>query len=71
MKIDLSHLKERWPSSIVARTKISDFSGGAFSGRTVANADSAGTGPKGRFRIGKKVVYPVDSLVAWLESRAN
>jgi len=62
---------ERWPSSGVARTEIERFTGGAVREKTMANLDSAGMGPAGRFRIGRKIVYPVASLVAWLESRST
>jgi hypothetical protein len=59
----------RWPSQMVARTEIPNFTGGALAARTVGNHDSAGTGVQGAFKIGKKTVYPKDNLVAWLISR--
>lgn len=72
MTTQLFHeLAKRWPSPIVARHEVSKFSGGAIHPRTIANMDSRGEGPKGRFRIGKKVCYPVESLVEWLKSRAE
>jgi hypothetical protein len=64
-------LVERWPSAIVARSEVRAFSGGAISGRYLANLDSAGTGPPGAFRIGGKVVYPSARLAEWLEDRAR
>jgi hypothetical protein len=60
-----------WPSPVVARTEIKKFTGGALSGRTVANLDSRGEGPEGRFRLGRKTVYPKDKLVEWLERRMS
>jgi len=64
-------LKERWPSSLVSRDKILEFSGGTIHPRTIANLDALGQGPKERLRIGKKVVYHVDSLIKWLEERSE
>ena len=59
----------RWPSSIVARAEIKNFTGGAISPKTVANADSEGRGPANRLVVGRRVCYPVADLIAWL--RAN
>ena len=70
-KIDLSKLAERWPSSLVARQEVKAFTGGAVSDRYLANLDRQRAGPDCRFKIGRKVVYPVASLVKWLESRST
>ncbi len=59
-----------WKATIVARTEVLTFSGGAISEKYLANLDSQGLGPEGRFRIGRKVVYPTDKFVKWLESRS-
>ena len=64
-------MAETWPSAVVARTEIGRFTGGALKEKYCANLDSAGLGPRGRFRIGRKVVYPVKELVAWLEERSR
>lgn len=70
MNFDFGKLARNWPSSIVSRTEISKFSGGLLTSRTMANLDSLGEGPP-RGRCGRKVFYPVDSLVVWLEARAR
>jgi hypothetical protein len=70
-KISLQALADKWPAPVVVREKIEIFSGGAITVKTIANLDSAGLGPKGRFRIGRKVCYPVNELVNWLESRSS
>lgn len=70
-KVDLSALVKKWPSTIVSRQEARNFSGGTISDRTLANYDAQGIGPSGRFKIGKKVVYPVDAFVKWLESRST
>ena len=64
-------LFEKWPSPLVARSEVSRFSGGTLNAKTMANHDSAGTGPRGRVRIGRKVAYPISSLIEWLESRSQ
>ena len=61
----------KWPSAVVARQEAGKCSGGAVSGKFLANCDCEGTGPKGAFKIGRKVCYPVDSLIEWLRERAN
>lgn len=66
-----AEMAERWPSSVVARTEIERFTGGAINEKYVANLDSAGKGPKGRIRIGRKIAYPVASLVEWMENRST
>ena len=62
-------MREKWPSSVVARTQVGRFSGGTLNGRYLANLDSLGEGPEGRIRVGRKVCYPVDSLIRFLEQR--
>ena len=59
----------KWPSAYVARSEIDRFSGGILKPSYLANLDCLGKGPAGRIRIGRKVAYPVDKLVEWLESR--
>lgn len=38
---------------------------------TMANADSFGTGPATRLKVGKKVLYPKKDFVLWLASRTK
>lgn len=71
METIFQSMLERWPSSFVARTEISHFTGGIISDRYLANLDSQGTGPAGRIRIGRKIAYPVNELVRWLEARSE
>ena len=63
-------LADSWKSPIIARVQVEAFTGGAISEKYLANLDSQGLGPEGRFRIGRKVVYPTDKFVKWLESRS-
>jgi len=64
-------MAERWPSSMVARTEIEKFTGGMISEKYIANLDSQGKGPMGRIRCGRKVAYPVNEFVKWLEARSE
>jgi hypothetical protein len=66
---NLEFLKHKWPSAIVARSRISHFTGGLIKPGTMANLDSEGDGPSEVVRIGRAVGYPVDSLICWLEKR--
>lgn len=63
-------LAESWKSPIIARVQVEAFTGGAISEKYLANLDSQGLGPAGRFRIGRKVVYPTAELVKWLAARS-
>lgn len=63
-------LASKWPSAIVARSEVGRFSGGLLHPRTMANHDSAGTGPAERISLGRKTAYPVGSLIDWMAQRA-
>jgi len=69
-RIDFSCLADAWPSPIVARSEVAKFSGGLLHPATMANHDSVGTGPKKRFKHGKKVGYWAEELIAWMEERS-
>ena len=60
----------RWPSPVVARERVGEFSGGALTAGTMANHDSKGEGPP-RLRLGRKIVYPVVELVEWMKARTE
>jgi hypothetical protein len=67
-RFDLSTLASTWRSPVVSRDKIDVFSGGLLHPRTMANLDALGQGPE-RIRVGRKIGYPVLSLIAWMKSR--
>ena len=72
MKHDVfNDMVARWPSSIVARAEVKNFTGGGISPKTIANADSEGNGPATRLLIGRRVCYPVSDLVEWLRKNAR
>ena len=62
---------DRWQSPLVARTEIEVFTGGIMNEKYQANLDSAGKGPDGRIRIGRKVAYQVRPYVEWLSNRSE
>jgi hypothetical protein len=66
-----SELAKKWPSAFVARTESEKFTGGLIGEKYLANLDSAGKGPAGRIRCGRKVVYPVTEFIKWLEQRSE
>ena len=71
MKPDLSHLAEKHPSTIITISKIKEFTGGLINESYLANLDSIGQGPPGRFRSGRKIAYPVHEFIKWLENRSE
>ena len=64
-------LKRSWPSTLVARSEVGRFSGGVVSPHYIANMDCRGLGPVERIRIGRKIAYPVESLVDWLKKKST
>lgn len=69
--VNFSHMAAKWPSSIVAREKVGEFTGGILNPKTLANLDATGEGPQERVAIGRKIGYPVEPFIAWLESRSR
>jgi len=67
---DLIILADRLPV-VMARTEAPRLLGGIISVKSLANHDSLGTGPEGRFKIGNKVCYPTKSLLAWLNRKKS
>jgi len=61
-------LYEKWPSTIVARERVAEFSGGLLHPRTMANLDSEKAGPP-RLIFGRKIAYPVEDLCEWMAQR--
>ncbi len=66
---NFSEMAKKWPSTVVAREKVEILTGGIINPRTLANLDSKGEGPPGRVRVGRKIAYPVNQFIEWLESR--
>ncbi len=67
----IDNLKKTWNSTFVPRPRFSEFSCGVYSSGHLANCDSAGTGPKDAFFIGRVKCYPIDSAISWLKKQAS
>lgn len=67
----LDDLKNEWKSKIIAREKLSEFTGGVLNSRHIANLDSAGRGIPGKMRCGKKIYYPIENVIAFIKSRTK
>lgn len=70
-KLNFKELADRWPSAWVARQEVDRFTGGVVSEKYMANLDSRGLGVNDRLRVGRKICYPVKSLISWLEGRSE
>ena len=62
-------LVSAWAAPFVARSETPKFTGGALSGRTVANAESAGDPVEGRITIGRQIAYPTQQYAEWIARR--
>lgn len=58
-------LLEKLPP-VIARKDVERQIGGIITMKTLANADSSGTGPLGAYLVGRSVVYPTEALVRWI-----
>jgi hypothetical protein len=67
----IDSMAAKWPSSVVSRRAIPQFTGGLYSSKFMANEDCKKAGPIGGFTIGGQKVYPVQSVIEWLKSRAS
>lgn len=63
-------MEKKWPSTVVSRNQVRQFTGGMLSPGTMANMDSRGEGPE-RINIGRKVGYPIKPFIHWLKSRTS
>lgn len=70
-RIDFQAMAARWHSTVVARSKVGEFTGGIYAPRTLANLDSKGTGPRDRVMVGGKIAYPIDAMIEFLENRCK
>jgi hypothetical protein len=58
-----------WNHPVVVRSLVGDFSKGLLQPKTLANLDSAGQGPDGRFNFAQKVAYRTEELVEWMKAK--
>ena len=66
----LRHIFTNWKSPFIERSEFCKLTGGMINHKTLRNLDSQGEGIPGKIRVSaKKVVYPVENAIAWLETR--
>lgn len=61
----VDELCEAWPSALVARKEAPKFLGGGIAVGTLANKDSVGTGPKEKYCVMGRIMYPKRVLAEW------
>lgn len=54
---------------LVLRSQIYSITGGLVANKTLANADSLGTGPSQRVLCGSRIAYPKKALIEWLHGK--
>lgn len=69
MGINLQALADKWPSAIVSRDRIEEFTGGLICRGTMSNIDSRGDGPPMFYLSARKPAYLVEDLIPWLQKR--
>jgi hypothetical protein len=72
IKPDFLQIIKNNHSGYIFRKNLTEQTGGLLHGRTMANLDSmGGIGIPGRISIGRKVAYPVESVVAYLQANVT
>jgi hypothetical protein len=69
--IDFSMIATLCKSPYLSREEMERVTGGLVTAKYLANLDSLGKGPEGRIHVGRKVAYPIESAIRWLEERAT
>ncbi|MDL2279579.1 hypothetical protein LJC15_02810 [Desulfovibrio sp. OttesenSCG-928-G11] len=69
-KKELRNILTQTLPPVIARHKISDYLGGVFSEKYLANLNSAGLGPR-RIKFERKAAYLREDLIDWLLSRIH
>lgn len=68
----VKELFKNWKSPVIGRKELCELAGGMIDRATLRNLDSFGKGIPGKIRVSvKRVVYPVDQVVIWLEKRIS
>jgi hypothetical protein len=64
-------LKDKCTKGYVFRKDLWNFTGGIIKNKTMATFDSQGRGIEEKYIVGNKTVYPIDSVIAWLENNTK
>lgn len=70
MKI-IEQMERAWPDLLVFRRDCEKASSGAITRKYLANLDSAGKGPAGKFKLNGKACYPAENFFKWLETKVK
>lgn len=54
---------------LISRDMVADVLGLKISPKTLANHDCAGTGPRLRFQVAGRIVYPAAFFLEWVEKQ--
>ena len=67
---NVARLFQNWKSPVIGRKELCELSGGMINIQTLRTLDSRGEGIPGKIRFtSRKVIYPVDQVILWLEKR--
>lgn len=69
--IDWKALANKWPSTVLARSKVPEFTGGLLSARPLANLDTMGEGPPVYRWKDRKVFYQVSDFIDWMKGQVS
>lgn len=67
--IDLDKMAEEWPSILVARSEIGEFTNGLYKPRSMNTFDGAQKGIKRKIRINTKIAYLKSDVIEWLKNK--
>ncbi len=70
MKI-IDQMERAWPDLLVFRRDCEKASCGAITRKYLANLDSAGQGPAGKFTLNGKACYPAENFFQWLRTKVK
>lgn len=69
--INLEELANSWPSILVARSEIGEFTRGLYKARSFNTFDGAKKGIKRKIRINSKIAYLKSDVIEWLKNRTR
>ncbi len=64
-----TRLLQMYPIGLVPRNKIEIATGEILNSKTMSSLDSLNTGIKGGIKIGKKMCYPIDEIIKYIQSK--
>ena len=70
-KPSIQVMADQWQSPFVAHQEAEKFPGGIVNPKYISNLDAQSKGPKGHFRLGRKIAYLVSIFIIWLEEKSN